>query len=400
MKFDNPKIFKLIEERADFIWMLLGAGAAYATNIVFAHSLSSASFVVFSTILTFSMWASTFSLLGSDQLVIRNSRVSDGNIHIPEGYEKIYFHTSILFAVVSFFIFLWIFGFFCSALISAVSFIFSRQIIDFTSHRLTGNYAAAQIEKNLWRICLLAISCFVFIIGKDVGDSEIFLFFFFSVLAAKLCSRIFFRPVNLIKDNGPADLSLWWPFFVSMLLMNAMTHGDRFVASIMGNDYAAEYLLLQTVILFPVSIFQNYFGIRDAVSFKAHTDIKKINIKLAKSAAIGGLVSASLVLIYFLSESFHLLPRYADLGLGLVCVFGITGFFRICYSSLSAAMSVSGDKFSVRVGNYGTLIPAAVIASSFFYVDLTPFSLSFAFLLVWISRFFSFYLGLYVKYKS
>lgn len=386
---------KGLTRHSPLLFILAGAGSTYVLNIGLAYLLSPQDYAAFGLFSSYILIAGTFALLGVDQLILRHAVLEDATSY-SRRYLTLSRLASIVFAIGSALAIALLIDrrYALVATISAIS--SSFLILQFTNLRLAGHFNLAQFQRNLWRLLLLLVTAALAAANLRANGLMIAWALCGTLIASAAVGHLMARSATPRLTEAPADTSMWPAFNFSMLLMNVLTHADRFfVAGANNHNLIAGYFLLQNLLLAPLSQLQTYVGFRELNDFKRGFDRAKLNDSTLKALLLGTVAGTVLLFGFLLASKFVTFPFYSTVDPLLSTLLIISGIVRICYSVLSAAMGATGSQASISRCNWITVAAFACCAMSLFFIDMTPVRVTTLFLVVWTVRCGSFYLELY-----
>lgn len=387
----------VLYKHASFLVLLLGGGGLYISNIVLASILSPVEYGQYGLVMAYVAFVAGFSGVGFDQLITRYAKVEGQKVSIPYRLKAISYFLVLISSVVFAFIYynFFSYSFLMFFLLSCLS---GLTLYYYTIFRLSSHFVEAQIQKNLWKLFfpvliligmwLSQISLHILIVGL------IFLLGFTAVHGAVAYHKL---DKDTFVDKN-VDFSLLFGYAVSMLIMNYITLGDRFVIQkILGDMEVARFFFLQNIFLFPLTQLQTYLGFKDVVCFKSHFSLSLLHEKLIRNFIISLILSLIILLGFFIIYRIADFNSYLDVPengffIFLLIIMGIT---RVVYSSLSAAMSVLAGSREINITNIAMLIFLILGGLLLFLLRDLSISLEFiciVFLGFWLFRIATYYI--------
>ena len=244
-----------------------GAGATFLANVVARKMFTAAQFVDWAYLTSLVALFFSFSLLGSEQLIVRLARATDGAFELPRqaiGYIAASFVAFLLAYVVALDgrVFAYRLGF------GAVPVLVSVSAIQLTHQleRARGNLLAAQVALNAWKVVLLPVAVLA-AVALEERRAVTAALVIGSAFAAWLLLRL--RGVFRATPGGGEAGRVFLPFLLSLGVLSALNIADRVtLEKVHASAEFARYVYLTTILVTPFGILSAYFGFKEAVQYR------------------------------------------------------------------------------------------------------------------------------------
>jgi O-antigen/teichoic acid export membrane protein len=393
----------LLSKHFSFLVLLSGSGIYYLFNLVLKYILNDEEYGDYGLFHSFVSIALTFAVVGGDQLLLRLASIKNGDVVIPKKVMYLNVGLLTLFSVLSPIIFIYysniklsFISLFLCSLLSGIN------IILFTVLRLKGAFTMAQVQKNGWKIILFMIAMVYFLFELKITVQAIT---YFNIISIGITTVLLFgskEELNFkIKNKSNLDYKLWFNFALSMLIMNLISYGDRFIIDTqIGRADVGHYFFLQNLFLFPLIQLQTYSGFRELVAFKRNYSSSLLKSSLKRNLLLGLMSSVLLIgiigILSFIVKDAEI-NWYQD---WLIILFLMTiGLFRVCYSVLSAALGAVGNANQIRLTNLSTIIFSIFLFFLLSQFGFTLENITIFMAFIWLGRGLSYYFVL-IKIKE
>lgn len=363
--------------------MFAGAVSLFLVNVIAKKTFDSegyASFVIYLLVISL---LSTLSMLGFENVLLKDVIVDRGTPIVSIGYIKY----ALAMTLVSLFLYLitirGIYNFSYHVTVSHLLYLISFSACTFLSTllRLRENFVEASLMVNLWKILLFILFFLVGVGGLDFSESLYFIpsivlvvisFFCFFYYRGKFKVEIFgslnFRNVGFMHVG----------FLLGLLYFSGLNSYDKFILEkqLKASDFA-EYAYFLSIMLYPINIVAAFVGYKELV------DVKKGGFtELGRSLStivLKTFIYFSLYSVFIYSISDYLAMRfYLDLWF-LILLFVL---IRMPYSLLSAVIGVKSDSYFLVVVNFifiSALVLFALVVyfAKSFYVAVSLVTISY-----------------------
>lgn len=336
-----------------------GAIATFAANVVARRLMSGPQFVEWAYLTSLIALFFSFSLLGSEQLVVRTARVRNRVLELA--------HEALIVIALSFLGF----GALFLALLDGRLFRFSLGMLAlpmlvsigaiqlvYQVQRARGRLLSAQVALNLWKFVLLPFTALAVVALP--GRSAL------AANGAALAAGAVAAAWVILRERGAVRIAVFEtdafkvivPFALSLGTLALLNVVDRvLIERNLDATAFADYFYTFTMIVTPFGLLSNFFGFKEAVRYR--TDYSRA-AALADSGRILALsalaVLAWLMLCYFFRGPAKLVFEPVIWG-----SLGVLAAVRCSYSVLSAAMGVQGSPGAIFSANVATLLGIVVL---------------------------------------
>jgi hypothetical protein len=376
-----------------FLVILTSAIVYYSFNIWLKYILNDYEYGEYSLINSYITVTMSFSVLGGEQLLIRQSNITNQLVSIS---SKVMFFCLFLLVIYSGTSAVIIFFLLDFSLVNIFlcSFLSGLSILLFSLLRVIKLYTYAQIQKNIWKFIAFILSFFLFKTYLEINTKLILIVITVSILLGLVIQYPLVKnklKINL-ESGDEVPLKLWIEFAFAMLTINLITNGDRFIIdNYIGREEVGEYFFLQNLFLFPLTQIQNYSGFRELAVFKTSFSLKNLNASLKRNLFLSLFISFILCISIILFDKF-----IYDLGIAwkanyvVILLLIASGIVRVTYSVLSSAMGAVGEIESIRFVN---IIGNISILCLFIFINkgMSLERILLIFLALWLIRSFAYY---------
>ena len=390
----------MIKKHFSFLILTAGAGALYFSNLFLKGILSPLDYGKYSLIATLIASLRTFGLLGSEQIMLRNSSFINSDIQFDAKIFKIIlfsFFAAILFIPPSFYIkYSYISDFFKILLIV----VFSSNILFFFNYfRLQSFFNISQFINNFWKLSFLIILILSFnILNSDIEiNTVVNMIIVLTGLTCLVGWVLFFKHPPKITNQHLTykELSLYlFSFFFSITTSTVLILGDRFIIEEKnGIESLGEYFFLSTIFLFPFSFFQSYIGFKELVKFKKQQNIDGLSKSIAKVFGMGIILGMTILFIAKILEHFSIIMININDNFILILLLLIMGSLRLIFAFISAAFGALGNRTKILKANIYLLITFLLLCPFFYHTEKIEDIVS-LFLVLWGFRILIWYFNL------
>ncbi|OCB77211.1 hypothetical protein LPBF_04210 [Flavobacterium crassostreae] len=375
-----------------FALIVLGAGCFFLSNILFKIVFNEVEYGKYSIIMTYLSLIYILGLLGLEQIFLRYSFQKKTNIITTQKFQLQLIFWIIL--IIPFFgvycfknyfldVYINIFLlYFASLAMVALLFIFNIL-------RLNTNYVIAQFISNFWRFSLLIIAVIAFVYKKIL---------FIYIINAILISTIFIFIVALIycqkkikfvfdQDVSKKDLLFTaFQFFISISTFSFLLFGDRFLVEYKFSvEEFGNYFYLTNFFLAPFSIFQNYIGFKQLISFKKQFSFRTLEQLNRKILILGCLLGLFLYGFSYIINFYKFLNFDFERYTLVIFLLIIMGIVRLYSASINSAFEAKTNIRSLQKANLIFIFIAILIMSATFFLDLLE-QVVVCIILIWLMR--------------
>lgn len=361
-----------------------GAGSMFLANILAKRSFTPDQFIDWAYLTSLISFFFTFSLLGSEQLIVRSGQDRGTVLLIPQEAVRLIVGSFFLFLLGYFLVDGRIFQYRLGILAAPALLSVGAVQVAYQLERSRGHLLSAQLTFNSWKIALIPL----------LGVASVFIdnhraeFVMVGALVVGLVSSVWTifrerRNIGFSKLQSDAN-SAFFPLMFSLGIMAILGIADRLVLEKVHEPAEfAGYVYLATVVVAPFNILASYFGFREAVRYRQEcSSIMVRRDTLRVSLITGALVVGWFTLCYLTRDLSGILVDFTLWG-----VLGGIAIVRCGYSILSAAMGVRGGVAAMYIGNVltmGGLVLFTVLAVRY---NVSVTWIATGYLLVWCLRF-------------
>lgn len=366
-----------------------GAGAVFLANLAARKLFTIAQFIDWAYLTSLTTLFFSFSLLGSEQLIVRSAKGTGSKIEVPRQVAKYVSASFAAFLLIYIFvldgrIFAYRLGMASIPLLACIGTI---QFV-YQMERARGHLLASQLAFNAWKIALLPLVGLVAALAPDHrAECSVAAALLFGAVSAGV---VFRRARHAITFGGGITdaATVFPPFMLSLGMMAALGVADRVVLEKTHHpDAFAGYVYLATILATPFSILSSYFGFKEAVRYRhcysrAGARADTLRAMVLTTALFIGWSALCYVTRHISGISFDAM---------LWAVMGMLAVVRCGYAVLSAAMGVRGSAKAIYTANL--LTAAALLAYSYIALraDASVAAIIGGYASVWALRFVAFF---------
>lgn len=354
-------IRKLLKNNSSIFIYGIATVSFFLLNVILKKNIDAQDYGKFALLLTYIALLSSFGLFGSEQLLIRQSKVNN---------EKKVVVTSVTISlVITCLIIQFVFPIFYhykyefnSILLGVIlSISVTLNMLSYNILRISGRYNLAQLNNGSWKIIALFI-VILFINHKNLNSYkyiELIIVVIQSVLSIVFLlfsiSKLTIRKISITKKQLSKEGGLLFFFFISLLTASFISQGDRLLVFEVTKDlaYIGEYLFLGTVIIFPYNFVKSYLGFRYVVDFKQTTRPKELVILKLKEVSLIGILYTPIVfsLIFVLINLKIINLNFFQNHILIVFMMFAIGVISMYYSIFSSLMGTRCSLKTIRASN-------------------------------------------------
>lgn len=389
----HPRKRSLFERALDHLPLALlggGAGSVFLANIIAKNVFTPEQFVYWAYLITLVTFFFSFSLLGSEQLIIRSAKNHGRLLVIPRD--------SVWLISASFLVFLFIYLFVLdgrllqyrlgATAVPVLTSIGAIQVV-YQLERACNRLFASQFVLNGWKLVLVPLLIFSISWMARERRAEFVIagaLLIGFVAAAGIFQRA--RSNLLIKSTASDARQVFVPLMLSLGIMAVLGIADRVVLEKVEEPSAfAEYVYLVTIIAAPFNILSSYFGFRQAVRYRYECSSSHVRSDALRTIALAtGLVAAWSALCYITRNLSGVSTDFT-----LWVLLGAVAVVRCGYSVLSAAMGVRGTAAAIYTANLLTAGGLLLYAYIGIAAGASVAAISAGYLAVWSIRFVAYF---------
>lgn len=335
------------------------AGAVYLATILARRTFTEAEFVDWAYIMSLTSFFFSFSLLGSEQLVVRTAREKGARLLVPRGAARLIAASLVAFILVYVFaldgrLFAYRMGIVSVPVLGSIGAI---QVV-YQYERARGQLLAAQVAFGTWKYALPAL---VLIVPAASGRAE------WAVTGALVSGFIVScavargaRSSFALVDQGTDATRVFLPFMLSLGTIAVLNLADRFVLEkVHGAEQFAAYVYLATLVTTPFNILSGYFGFKEAVRYRRSYSRKAARQDALRNMGLTAVLVVAWSTLCFAARGPLSLPFDAPMW----ALLGALSIVRCGYSVLSAAMGVRGSPKAIYVANAASILAIAAFGA-------------------------------------
>lgn len=353
-------MLKRLRNSLPLLSLAAGTGSVFLANVVARKVFTPAQFVDWAYLTTLTGLFFSFSLLGSEQLIVRSATETRGTLELPRQvtrYIGASFATFLLVyvAVLDGRLFEYRLGAWAVPLLACIGAI---QVV-YQLERARGQLLASQLALNSWKVALLPMVALGALLASEVGAE-------FAVTGALLVGLasvgvVYRRARHAVSlaTRGTDAAKVFVPFMLSLGMMAVLGVGDRVVLEkAYAADAFADYVYLVAILATPFNVLSTYFGFKEAVRYRRSYSRAGVRADALRAAAVTAALFLAWAALCYATRSISAVPFEAPLW----AVLGVVAAIRCGYAVLSAAMGVRGSATAIYAANLLTAIGLLVYA--------------------------------------
>lgn len=370
--------------------LLLAGGAAgvYLANILARRSFSEAQFVEWAYATSLTAFFFSFSLLGSEQLIVRAAYENGARLAVPKRAAILIAGSFVAFLlgyalVLDGRLFAYRMG------VASVPVLVSIGVIQvvYQCERARGQLLAAQVVFNAWKYALPLLV----LLGPPVrGAAE------FAVSSALISGLLVTCVVarrassSLALGDQARDVGrVYLPFMLSLGTMAMLGMADRYVLEkIYRPEEFAAYVYLVTLVTTPFNFLSGYFGFQEAVRYRNSYSRRAVRRDAFRKMGSTSVLVVAWSATCFAARGFLSLP----FDVWLWALLGALSVIRCGYAVLSAAMGVRGSPRAIYFANGTCVLAVAAFAGLAVTVSASLLSVVGGYVAVWLIRWIVYFL--------
>lgn len=379
-------IARSITKHSSFFIMMGTSGAIFLANLIARKNLPTDSYEYFSYIITIATILSSFSLLGTEQLIIRFSIKKDKEIEISKNILKTIFTSLTISAIASPVVANLIFKSNISeTAVFSTTLAIGLSLIAYNLQRLQEKFSTSQLFQGAWRIALLLVVIYSSYGTPSLDIEQTTTFAMLSIAVASIAKIVYDLKKITISNSLENTASTALAFSFSLALMTILGGFDRVLAENTGNPGVfSNFVHLSMFLIFPFNILSSYIGLKEGIYFKKEFSKKILLKKIIRATAISTTAYAAVATTTYAFKDE--LDLYVTSEVIIACLLLTTT--KTIYSLASSAMGATGTPRSIWLSN---IISGAIIITTYTLSMLNAASLSiegiiWMFSTLWITR--------------
>ena len=293
---------RLLNNHFSLLVMLLGSASVFLSNILFKDILSLDQYYKYSILITLISILNSFGAFGTDQVILRLSKIKNQKIKIDTKVPLIAFFSILISAVFAALYLNQNFNFFLNA-VFFIGIILCMLLYNIL--RLLSLFVFAQLLNNTWKISLIFFFIMCLINFQNFDNLVVYLCFmvwFFNLLVVVfliILKKILFEK-NMYSNKTIFGYTFY--YFISLLGLSFLAQGDRLmIEAFFTKESFNNYFYLSSIFVFPFSLLQSYVGFKELVKMKTlKTNLRRLSYRVAKFSVLFSL--GLLTVTYFVSS--------------------------------------------------------------------------------------------------
>ncbi len=374
-----------------FSLLVLGGGSAsfFLINIILKDYLNAENYGLYSIFITYISLLSSFGLLGFEQVIIRNAKITSNKIILSKSILIPIIFSSLFVSILGSYLFINNYNISISLiLLISITFLVILTKLIFNLFRLMSKFTFSQIALNFWKLSLFFVLLILVLRKNVVNLEDVITTVFWSLVITMFMMFGLFKKVKFRSNLKVKRIfSQAILFLLSLITISLINFGDRFfIESRFGLEELGYYFFFINLFLFPFVLFQSYIGFKEIVSFKLSYNhnllVQKLKIILKYSILFG---------IFLLSFSFFVdyLEFYSiDLfeNLEMILMLLVLGVVKMVYSLLSSAMgAICDNKMLFKINLYSIISILILIPVIYYYSSTITITIMFL-IVLWFIR--------------
>lgn len=350
-------IMKYLKRHFSFILLAVFSASYFAAMVVAKKVLNEGDFYLWNVYITLIAVSFSFCFLGSEQLLLRFSRVVNGGVVIGANTLLVMAGSLLLYLLLVAFV---IEDIFTNARFSylhiLVAFVVGIFVFVYNYLRLIRRFALSQFSANGWKLFLLLA---VLVLGGGNVESIVFGSLGIACLSS-LGVLVCLRKMFIVEwEPQPADWKqLYFGFAASLFVMMLIGNVDRFLMGRYASpDEFSSYVYLVSMLVMPFSILSNYFGFREVAALKVRYSKSLMRSKLIKIAGASAIFFGLWFVVLMLFSGYLEIELYIYYFIPALFIVVL----RNVYALLSALFGLHGTPRQIQLANGITLFSVAAM---------------------------------------
>jgi hypothetical protein len=372
-------------DKLPLLVLAAGAGALFAANVFARKTFTDVQFVSWAYLTTLVAFFFSFSLLGSEQLLVRTARGTGGRLELPVQSARYIGLSFVVFALLYLLVLdgqMLKYQLGPSAIPILVS-VGAFQVV-YQLERAGGHLVAAQLAMNGWKLILLPS---VGLVGVATPGQRAEISIAAALAGGMLLTGALFQRARartaLVRSPTDAD-RVYLPFMFSLGVMSVLGIADRALLERLHDpETFAAYVYLVTILVSPFNILASYFGFREAVRYRRAYSRAAARVDALRTMGLASVLVLGWSVLCYGTRNITGLTFDLSMwgGLGAIAV------VRCGYGVLSAALAVRGTPGAMYGINALTAGALVVFAALLLSVRAPVVAIIAGYVLVWCIRF-------------
>lgn len=374
-----------------FSLLVLGGGSAsfFLINIILKDYLDAENYGLYSIFITYISLLSSFGLLGFEQVIIRNAKITSNKIILSKSLLIPIIFSSLFVSILGSYLFINNYNISISLIfLISITFLVILTKLIFNLFRLMSKFTFSQIALNFWKLSLFFVLLILVFRKNVVNLEDVITTIFWSLVITMfmvfgLLKKVKFRSNLKVKRIFSQAIL----FLLSLITISLINFGDRFfIESRFGLEELGYYFFFINLFLFPFVLFQSYIGFKEIVSFKLSYNhnllVQKLKSILKYSILFGiFLLSFSFFVDYL---EFYSIDLFENLEIILMLI--VLGIVKMVYSLLSSAMgAICDNKMLFKINLYSIISILILIPVIYYYSSTITITIMFL-IFLWFIR--------------
>jgi len=374
-----------------FSLLVLGGGSAsfFLINIILKDYLHAENYGLYSIFITYISLLSSFGLLGFEQVIIRNAKITSNKIILSKSLLIPIIFSSLFVSILGSYLFINNYNISISIIfLISITFLVILTKLIFNLFRLMSKFTFSQIALNFWKLSLFFVLLILVLRKNVVNLEDVITTIFWSLVITMfmvfgLLKKVKFRSNLKVKRIFSQAIL----FLLSLITISLINFGDRFfIESRFGLEELGYYFFFINLFLFPFVLFQSYIGFKEIVSFKLSYNhnllVQKLKSILKYSILFGiFLLSFSFFVDYL---EFYSIDLFENLEMILMLI--VLGVVKMVYSLLSSAMgAICDNKMLFKINLYSIISILILIPVIYYYSSTITITIMFL-IVLWFIR--------------
>lgn len=360
------KLIRLLNNHFSLLVMLIGSASFFLSNVLFKDILSLDQYYKYSILITLISILNSFGAFGTDQVVLRLSKIKNQKIKIDSKVPLIAFFSIIISSVFAALYLNQNFNF----LLIAIFFIgIILCMLLYNILRLLSLFVSAQLLNNTWKISLIIYLIMCLINFQNFDNLVVYLcsvvwFFNLFVVAFLIIRKKVLFEKNMYSNKIIFGYTFY--YFISLLGLSFLAQGDRLmIEAFFTKESFNNYFYLSSIFLFPFSLLQSYVGFKELVKMKTlKINLRRLSYSVAKFSILFSL--GLLIAIYFISSIGFLKVDYSE-SIVIILFFNLLGNIKMQYSIYSSFIGAKAELDVVKKINILFVTISSIILLCFYF---------------------------------
>ena len=374
-----------------FSLLVLGGGSAsfFLINIILKDYLDAENYGLYSIFITYISLLSSFGLLGFEQVIIRNAKITSNKIILSKSLLIPIIFSSLFVSILGSYLFINNYNISISLIfLISITFLVILTKLIFNLFRLMSKFTFSQIALNFWKLSLFFVLLILVFRKNIVNLEDVITTIFWSLVITMfmvfgLLKKVKFRSNLKVKRIFSQAIL----FLLSLITISLINFGDRFfIESRFGLEELGYYFFFINLFLFPFVLFQSYIGFKEIVSFKLSYNHNLLVQKLKSILKYSILFGIFLLSFSFFVDYLELYSIDLSENLEMILMLIVLGVVKMVYSLLSSAMgAICDNKMLFKINLYSIISILILIPVIYYYSSTITITIMFL-IVLWFIR--------------